>query len=278
MRHKQAGFTLTELAVVLFIVALLIGGMLLPLAAQDDLRRTQETQNIMADIREALLGYASARGRLPCPDQDLDGLEDTLAPVVANNIPVAGQSTQTFSGCTNAEGGVPFATLGVQRSDSWNRRFRYRVTAAFTQAAIVWSGLNATGNQISATPGFSLNQIGDITVQTRGDNPATGPIETKFLLNVAVNIPAIVISHGKNGFGATNDNGTAMPAPPAVNVDETANANAVSAFKLSRLPSGFANPCSDTVEDPAFCEFDDLIVWLSPNILFNRMIAAGRLP
>ena len=25
-------------------------------------------------------------------------------------------------------------------------------------------------------------------------------------------------------------------------------------------------------------EFDDIVVWLSPNILFNRMIAAGRLP
>ena len=25
-------------------------------------------------------------------------------------------------------------------------------------------------------------------------------------------------------------------------------------------------------------EFDDIVTWLSPNILYNRMIAAGRLP
>ncbi|MGH8647009.1 MAG: hypothetical protein ACREX4_22150 [Gammaproteobacteria bacterium] len=29
--------------------------------------------------------------------------------------------------------------------------------------------------------------------------------------------------------------------------------------------------------DPA-CNFDDLVVWLSTPILFNRMVAAGRLP
>jgi hypothetical protein len=24
--------------------------------------------------------------------------------------------------------------------------------------------------------------------------------------------------------------------------------------------------------------FDDLVVWISPNVLFNRMVAAGKLP
>ena len=38
------GFTLTELAVVVAIIALLIGGMLMPLLAQDDVRRNQQTQ------------------------------------------------------------------------------------------------------------------------------------------------------------------------------------------------------------------------------------------
>ena len=29
---------------------------------------------------------------------------------------------------------------------------------------------------------------------------------------------------------------------------------------------------------PTGGEFDDLVTWISPNILYNRMISAGRLP
>jgi len=28
----------------------------------------------------------------------------------------------------------------------------------------------------------------------------------------------------------------------------------------------------------ATSEFDDIVTWLSPNILFNRMVVAGKLP
>jgi prepilin-type N-terminal cleavage/methylation domain-containing protein len=40
--HGARGFTLTEMAVVLLILTLLIGGMLMPLSAQDEVRRTAE--------------------------------------------------------------------------------------------------------------------------------------------------------------------------------------------------------------------------------------------
>ena len=55
------GFTLIELAIVMFIVALLLGGMLLPLAAQQDVRNFGDTSKILADSRDALLGFAMAR-------------------------------------------------------------------------------------------------------------------------------------------------------------------------------------------------------------------------
>ena len=53
-RSSCCGFTLTELAVVLMIVALLIGGMLVPLSAQNDIRNVNETQKTLNDIRDAL--------------------------------------------------------------------------------------------------------------------------------------------------------------------------------------------------------------------------------
>ncbi len=33
-----------------------------------------------------------------------------------------------------------------------------------------------------------------------------------------------------------------------------------------------------TITQPGPNEFDDLVTWISPNILYNRLIAAGRLP
>ena len=63
----QSGFTLIELAIVLFVVALLLGGMLLPLAGQQDIRNFGDTQKILIESRDALLGFAMANDRLPCP-------------------------------------------------------------------------------------------------------------------------------------------------------------------------------------------------------------------
>ncbi len=271
------GFTLTEIAIVLFIVALLIGGLMLPLSAQDDIRRTQESQRLLAEIREATIGFAASTGRLPCPDVDFDGIEDPVS-AIANNIPGAGQSTQTISNCQSPEGQVPFATLNTSRSDSWNRRFRYRVSTDFSKATVVWSELNASGTRVSATPAITLNKDGDITIRTRGDDPSTGAIEAKTLGSIATKVPAVFISHGKNGLGTRTDDGLPMAMPQAESVDETTNADINLATKISRTPTSAGAGCDDAAEGAPFCEFDDIVVWLSPNILYNRMIAAGRLP
>jgi prepilin-type N-terminal cleavage/methylation domain-containing protein len=237
----QHGFTLTELAVVVAIIAIMIGGMLIPLSAQDNIRRIQETEKTLRDIQEALLGFAASNGRLPCADTDLDGVEDC---------------TPTVS----SEGGLPYATLGVTRIDSWGSRFRYIVDPAF------------------AVTGFTLASTPTLYVKTRGDDPSTPTVnEQKFASNLAAKVPAIVISHGANGSGATTEGGLNVPISSPSGADETANASD-GTTKWSRLRTPPETACSDTNEDIRFCQFDDLVAWLSPNILYNRMIAAGRLP
>jgi prepilin-type N-terminal cleavage/methylation domain-containing protein len=274
------GFTLVELAVVLIVVALLLGGTMSALNSQLEQQRIKETQRLLDEARESLIGFAAARGRLPCPDTDSDGAENIAPPTVTENVPANGQSTQVFLGCASPEGDFPFASTGSARLDGWGHRLRYRVRPLFTQSTLVWSGPNASGSVLSVTPGFSLSSNGNIDVQTRGDNPTTAPpsIEAKFASNLALDVPAVIISHGKNGYGAKNAEGIALPAPPITNVDELTNADPASTTKISRTLAQPATPCSDTVEGVPSCEFDDLVVWVSPNILFNRMIAAGRLP
>lgn len=204
------GFTLTELAVVLFIVALLIGGMMLPITAQIDTRDNADAMKTLGEIREALIGYAASRsGRphLPCPDTDGDGLEQP----------------RTGGACPSDEGDLPWNTLGLGRRDPWNRVYRYRVTPAFS---------NSTG--------FLLSSPGTLRICTNSANCATTVLASA--------IPAVILSKGKNGEGAD------------ANEIENSNGN------------------NDFVSKESDPNFDDIVVWLSPNILFNRMIAAGKLP
>ncbi|MGE5028235.1 MAG: type II secretion system protein, partial [Betaproteobacteria bacterium] len=133
----QQGFTLVEMSIALVIIGLLLGGLLSPLAAQVEQRQISETQKELDEIREALIGFAAShpaadsKPYLPCPDTTNDGLED-----------------RTGTACTNQEGRVPWATLGIAEADSWGNRFRYRVTAAFSNSAT----------------GFTLSSPGDISV------------------------------------------------------------------------------------------------------------------
>ncbi len=169
----QRGFTLTEMAVVLAIVALLIGGMILPMSAQQDIRNVSETQKALSDVTDALYGFAASKAAsdgkpyLPCPDTDSDGSEN-----------------RTGDTCTSAEGTLPWATLGVGRYDAWGNALRYRVTSAFSNSAT----------------GFTLLSTGDLRICD------SSPCTTSPTSNVlASDVPAITISLGKNGAATPAD-------------------------------------------------------------------------
>jgi prepilin-type N-terminal cleavage/methylation domain-containing protein len=263
---SSAGFTLAELAIVLLIIGLLVGGALIPLGAQVELKRIGDAQKSLDDIKEALLGYAAANGRLPCPDTTGDGVEDRTA-------------VNGLDGCQGGvyEGNLPWVTLGIGSVDSWGNRFHYRVTNEFTRTTgdPTAAGCSYTGFDNSCT--LELGDTGDIAVRTRGDNPATGAVESKFVSNLATAVPAVILSFGKNGYGAVSSTGGAIPGPPVSNVDEATNAN-MGAIKMWHTRTIGQVGCSDTAEGQPFCEFDDLVTWLPTTVLFSRMVAAGKLP
>jgi len=247
---KSQGFSLIEMAFVLVIITLLLGGLLVPFTTQVEQRRIAETNKAMEEIKEALVGYAlsnvsgnPARPYLPCPDTDNDGVENI---VVATGL------------CQSEEGLLPWVTLGLGNQDAWGNRFLYRVTGEFAN------------RDPALNPGFDLDLDGTLRICSRA--PSLGACNP-----IATAIPAVVISFGKNGRGAMNiNNAAANPAP--VGADERENSGSVGAGTdfVSRTPTASGAPC-DGAGQP-LCEFDDLVVWLSPNILFNRMVAAGRLP
>jgi prepilin-type N-terminal cleavage/methylation domain-containing protein len=134
-RSSQSGFTLVEIAIVLLIVGLMIGGMVAPLTAQLEQKKVSDTKRAMDDASEALFGYALRNGYLPCPAiSPSNGLED-----------------RTGNLCNKRYGLLPWATLGLTRLDGWNHLLGYTVTPAFADSRLP----------------FSLKTPRDITIATR---------------------------------------------------------------------------------------------------------------
>lgn len=249
MRRGQIGFSMIELAVAMFILTLLLGSILVPLGAQVQQRQISETQKILEQIQDALLGHAVSVGYLPCPDTNGDGYSDP----------------HPFSGgvCTSQEGALPWATLNVPAGDSWGNRFRYRISPDFTNTKATTC--------IMGDFRIGLCDTGDITVNTRASN--------KTIQTVGSNVVAVVLSHGKNGYGATSTSGLIRPGVPSSNVDETTNADATNTTFVTRTPTESSDSCNDATDSSIpYCEFDDILISVSRFNIFNRMVAAGVLP
>lgn len=221
------GFTLIELAISLAIVGLLLTMFIVPLGTQYDQRRINDTQKQLDLVAESILGFAVANGRLPCP----------AVATTANTVAGAGAENRAAGACVSSDGVLPWATLGLPETDAWGRRFTYRVTASM--------GADPAGG---AQASFTLTTDGNINVKST----AAG-------VTVASNVVAVIVSHGKNGYGAYQPSGAQIAGAAG---DELENANADASF-VSKLPDD---------------SFDDVVAWVAPTLLKSRMIAANRLP
>ncbi len=192
--NRHRGFSLVEMAVALLIVGLLLGGLLGSVGALEQRQRSARTAAQLEEIRDALVAFAIANLRLPCPADP--ATPDTVVGAGLENAP-------TSVGCTGGASGVlPWATLGLPAGDAWGRRFTYRVSANFSRLA----------------PAFDLSSVGDNVVRN-----AAGVI-------VASAIPAVVISHGENARGSRGPGGAA--APVGADPREQENADGDAAFNV----------------------------------------------
>jgi prepilin-type N-terminal cleavage/methylation domain-containing protein len=245
------GFTLAELAVVMMIVALLLGSMMYTLSVQLEQRAIEETRSRLEAARQLLLSFAIVNGRLPCP------------------ATAASLGAEAFTGanCTSPYGGfLPAKTIGYQvvdaggyAIDSWQNRIRYAVSAAALTGCAGSSTLphftnstNLKNNGITCQPNDLVvcKSATGVTATDCGAAPANA------LTNQTV-VVAIVHSIGKNGS-----------LPCGTCVDEAANTNGDRVFVSHTLaPAGAPNG-----------EFDDQLIWITVGELYGRMISAGVLP
>jgi type II secretory pathway pseudopilin PulG len=284
---RQRGFTLAEIAIVFLIVALLIGGAVLTFSAQNEAREIADTQRTLEQAREAIIGFALRNGRLPCPAPGGGvGTERFCnAATGACTPPAPVDAVMPHGRCAAPNGFVPAATLGIGPIetnpaspnfglllDSWLQPIRYSVTQvdvtpppAAPSNVMLFTAANQIKANVLATPAV----IPDLAVCTTSAGANAAGVAPNFLplcggALPGFQTPAVVYSTGKN-FAQQ------LPAGPAGGADEQANIHFGAAFDRIFVaheprPGGAVGGA-----------FDDLVIWVSPNILYNRMIAAGAL-
>lgn len=116
-KHRQAGFSLVELSVVLLALGLVLIGAAVYWQFQEKQRVSTTQMDAQLQARDALVGFAHAQHRLPCPAVDANGVESCAA---------GGGLRQT--------GYVPWQTLGLPRPEAGRLRYGVYREASATAA------------------------------------------------------------------------------------------------------------------------------------------------
>jgi prepilin-type N-terminal cleavage/methylation domain-containing protein len=248
-RRGASGFTLTELAMVMLIIGLLLGSLMYTLSGQTEARNFSETQRRLEDARNLLLAYAVVHGRLPCPAVDAPSSDGAEKIDTAAGTGTGGACTATYNGF------LPAVTIGYKPTDSsgfgldpWGGRLRYAVSR--TPAGFF------TGD-VALKAGWSGTSPSDIDIckHLTAANAANCGASANRVVSSGT-VVAVIWSTGKNY------------AAGAASIDEGTNTDAFAAF-VSRTPS------------PAGAgdgEFDDQLTWITVGELYGRLISAAKLP
>ena len=234
-----------EVAIVLVILTVLFTIVGVPLASQMEARHRDDTQKILETARDALYGFAAANGRLPCPATAVSAGEESP------------KATAGSAACTTQVGFLPAVTLGILPLDAsgfavdgWAdgtsaHRIGYAVSNTVVATIVP---LTTTDGIKTATMNSTAGAADYLYVCATGlaAGPPTSNCGAAVVLTKSA--PAVLFSLGKN----SNIN----------SIDEANNQNGDKTFSSGTPTSNF----------------DDIVIWLSMNTLFDRMVKAGRLP
>jgi prepilin-type N-terminal cleavage/methylation domain-containing protein len=257
MRACNRGFTLIEVAIGMTILALSAAGLVMVLSAQGEQRRWTETRAALAGAREALLAFATAHGRLPCPATPASGGREADAP------PGSGA-------CVQAAGRLPAVTLGLSGVDAggwlvdgWNRPLRYGITplAGAVANATTRPGLgNPAVNRPLVTDAFAIQDQGLFVCRSAAGLVAAGNRCGSDANTLSRNAAATLWSDGANGG-----------EPAAWSNDERQNAGVAAPTVPRVIVSRDAMPAGATGG-----AFDDIATWIPYPLFIDRLLTAGH--
>ncbi|MGE0314873.1 MAG: type II secretion system protein [Lautropia sp.] len=266
----QRGFTLVEVAIALMIMGLITVGVVSTLNQQAEQRRIVETRATLQKAREALLAFAAANGRLPCPATAASGGAE------------ASTVTGTTVACTAETGLLPAVTLGMSELDSngllgngWKdsaagaptlpRAIRYAITRlsgtpvqdALTSPGLGATAANAATRRADVQTAIATNNAGVFICRSAAGAGATPNRCGTAANTLAASMAAAVWSLGANG----ND-------PAAFSADESQNYTMpIARVLVSRdfAPQGATGGM-----------FDDQLTWLPFSLLLERLVTLGH--
>lgn len=266
-RRASAGFNLIELAIAALVMALLIGGLIVPLQTQMEGRRIDETRRILDQAREALLGYVAANGYFPCPadyaggsnGQEAIGSVHTAGAGACPASVIGGGATGVYIGY------LPAASLGFTpvdaqgyALDAWGfqtiSRLRYAVSSQNVGPAII-PFVRANGMRTAGMSAIQNTALFSVCSTQTGSSPTGCPAATTLTSNAI----AVIWSLGSNAGSLAT-----------ATADELENAET-----LGTADRVFVQQVTSNVPGAVF---DDQLTWIGPSLLFSRMIAAGMLP
>lgn len=135
--NKIKGFNLVELAIVLAVIALFMGGAINTYTRWFEKQQYEQAISDIEIIKKAIIGYAMTNGYLPCPD-------------ISNAID--GNEARGVGGACEALGGndplVPFNTLGLKQVDPWGVIYFYRAHSDYTDSNNLFELDNTNGLNI----------------------------------------------------------------------------------------------------------------------------------
>lgn len=245
----QRGFTLAEMAIVVLLISIAMTMGLKMVTANLDNAAYSETKSKQERIKIALIGFLRTNKRLPCPDNKTavaaDGLEPLPAPPVCT------------AALADGYGIVPWQTLGIPRDtvqDGWGNYFTYRV-ANGTAGSKNWTSITAS------TP-FDINELTTSTdALTIQELNAAGTA----LVTTTTKAVVVILSHGKNGFGAKTVKVAARIPTAGSGIGELTNAT---------VPPGSTFVLRPITEAAAAFNgsYDDLVAYMTPQDLLQPLI------
>lgn len=250
-RPRNAGFSLVELSIVVVITAILLTMGITALTVQSENAAFSATRNRQQLIGEALSGYFARNGRLPCPD----------LPTAAGNVIGRGDDNRATvddvtTKCASDIGVLPYIDLGIPRDavlDGWENFYAYRVT---TDAGV---DLDWARSSAAIIPGKPAKLV----VSER--SPASSAVLTK--ASGPLNAVYVLVSHGRNGLGATTVQGTTNSAPAAA-TDEALNAAG------GATVDGFIRR-DVTAVDAGYGAYDDIVAFATAEQLVSPLVKDG---
>jgi prepilin-type N-terminal cleavage/methylation domain-containing protein len=276
LRIRQRGFSLIEIALVMVIIGLALGGIVAALGPQLDNKNVNDTQLRIKQASEAIVAFAMVNRRLPCPASLASAGEEqwcTNAVGGCGAVITAPTAPPTHGRCANPNNGfVPARTLGLGDQglngvvqDAWSFGLRYGVDqttylgAGGAPFSIPCAGTCYPLTQLNGIPNAYYTNGTQTTVPPAGQlevcASSTGITATTCGTAVRMGRAAFVVwSTARNGAGGGG-------------VDETANLNGDVVYVF--------HPRTEVTA--ANGEFDDIVYWQTWTSVISKLSDAGVL-